>query len=166
MTLDVVLQSAGTLLSVTVNVPNAQVTLNGTPKGPAPYSEFLPRGTYSLAVHADGYTDYTATIAVQAQPVNLVVNLQPAMSTFTFVLPQDFRDPDAAANPRSQVRIFVDNRLVNAGTGLENIPIPPGMHSVRVSSGVFSARLDRFMVQPGQSYVIELNMGLDVRPAR
>jgi len=166
MTVDVVLQAAGTLLSVKVNVPGAQVSLNGAPKGPAPYSEYLPRGTYALSVHADGYADYTATINVQAQPVNLVVNLQPAVSTLTFVLPQDYRDPDPAANPRTQVRIYLDNKLVNAGRGLENLTIPPGQHSVRVSSGAFSARVDDFTVQPGQSYVIELYMGLNVRQAQ
>jgi len=165
MTLDVVMQPAGTLLSIKANVPNAQVTVNGTPKGPVPYSEYVGRGTYSVRVTADGYADYTASINVLSQPVNLVVNLQPAVSTITFVLPPDYRDPDAGA-PRGQVRIFVDNKLVNANRGLENISIPPGQHSIRVSSGVFSARVDDFTVQPGQSYVIELYMGLDVREAQ
>ena len=166
MTLDVVMQAAGTLLSINANVPNAQVSLNGADRGPAPYSEYLPRGTYAVTVHADGYADYNATINVASAPVNLVVNLQPALSTITFVLPQDYRDPDPAANPRMQVRIFVDDKLVNAGKGLENISIPAGQHSVRVSSGVFSARVDNLMVQPGQSYVIQLYMGLDVRQAQ
>jgi hypothetical protein len=166
MTLDVVLQAAGVQLSVNANVPNAMVTVNGTPKGPAPYSEFLPRGTYSVKVTADGYADYSASIALNQQPVNLAVALQPALSTLSFVLPQDYRDPDARNDPRVQVRIFVDNRLVNANKGLENIPIPPGQHSIRVASGAFSARVDNFTVQAGQSYVIELYMGLDVREAQ
>jgi hypothetical protein len=166
MTLDVVLQAAGTLLSIKANVPNAMVTLNGTQKGPVPYSEYLPRGTYSVKVSADGYADYTANINVLTQPVNLSVQLQPAVSTLTFVLPQDYRDPDARNDPRAQVRIYVDNKLVNANRGLENISIPPGQHTIRVSSGVFSARVDDFTVQPGQSYTIELYMGLDVRESQ
>jgi hypothetical protein len=166
MVLDVVLQAAGTQLSVNANVPNAQVAVNGTPKGPVPYSEFLPRGTYSVKVTADGYADYSANIALNQQPVNLAVTLQPAASTITFVLPQDYRDPDPRNDPRLQVRIFVDNRLVNANKGLENIAIPPGQHSIRIASGAFSARVDNFTVQPGQSYVIELYMGLDVREAQ
>jgi hypothetical protein len=167
MTLDVVLQAAGVQLSVNANVPNAMVTVNGTPKGPAPYSEFLPRGTYSVRVTADGYADYSASVALNQQPVNLAVTLQPALSTLSFVLPQEYRDQDTRpGDSRGQVKIYVDNRLVNPNRETQNISVPPGPHSIRVASGAFSASVDNFTVQPGQSYVIELYMGLDVRAAQ
>jgi len=168
MTLDVVLQAAGVQLSVNANVPNAQVTVNGAPKGPVPYSEFLPRGTYSVKVTANGYADYSASIALNQQPVNLAVSLQPAVSTLSFVLPPEYRDRDARpGDSRSQIRIYVDNKLVSPpGRDAQRITVAPGTHSIRVASGAFSARVDDFTVQPGQSYVIELYMGLDVREAQ
>ena len=164
MTLDVVLQAAGIQLSVNANVPNAQVTVNGAPKGPVPYSELLPRGTYAVKVTANGYADYSASVALNQQPVNLAVTLQPALSTISFVLPQEYRDQETRPGDlRGQIKIYVDERLVNPNRETQKISVAPGQHSIRVASGAFSARVDAFMVQPGQSYVIELYMGLDVR---
>ena len=168
MTLDVVLQAAGVQLSVKANVPNASVTVNGTPKGPVPYSEFLPRGTYQVQVSAPGYADYSASVALNQQPVNLAVSLQPAVSTLSFVLPPDYRDKDARpGDSRSQIRIYVDNKLANPpGRDPQKITVAPGTHSIRVASGAFSARVDDFTVQAGQSYIIELYLGLVVREAQ
>ncbi|MGA2379515.1 MAG: PEGA domain-containing protein [Spirochaetia bacterium] len=163
LTMDVVLQSTGILLTVNANVNNALVTVNDTPKGPVPYSEYLPPGMYSVRVTAAGYTDYSANIPLNTA-VNLNVQLSPAISMLAFVIPPIFRDPDMKpGDSRGQVRIFVDNRLVNPNRELERIPIAPGRHSIRIASGAFSMQLGDLVVQPGQSYVVELTMDMKVR---
>jgi hypothetical protein len=68
-------------------------------------------------------------------------------------------------DPRAQVRIYVDNRLANPAPGTDKITVAPGRHSIRIASGAFSAQLGELTVQPGQSYVVELSMGLTVRAA-
>ena len=163
LTLDVVLQSAGFLLTVNANVAGATVSVNNTPKGPVPYSEYLPGGTYAVRVSADGYTDFAANIPLN-RAVNLAVQLTPAVSTLAFVIPPGFRDPEMRqGDSRGQVRIFVDNKLVNPNRELDRIPIAPGRHSVRVASGAFSMQVGDLVVQPGLSYVLELSMDLRVR---
>ena len=163
LTLDVVLQAAGVLLTVNANVPGATVTVNNAPKGPVPYSEYLPTGMYSVRVTAAGYSDYSASIPLN-RAVNLNVQLSPANSTLAFIIPPIFRDPDMKpGDTRGQVRIFVDNRLVNPNREMERIPIAPGRHTVRIASGAFSMQLGDFVVQPGQSYVVELSMDMKVR---
>ena len=62
-----------------------------------------------------------------------------------------------------QVRIFVDNRRVNPNGELERIPIAAGRHSIRIASGAFSMQLGDLIVQPGQSYVVELSIDMKVR---
>ncbi len=164
--IDVALQPAGFLLSINANVPNAAVTINNLAKGGVPYSEYLPPGAYSVRVSANGYNDYVANVMLdRAVPLN--VQLQPAVlpSTLTFVLPPAFRDPESrGGDPQSQVRIYIDNKLVNTGRDLDRIPIAPGRHVVRVSSGSFSTQLGELVVQPGMSYMIELAFELRVRP--
>ncbi len=141
LTLDVVLQSAGFLLTVNANVADATVSVNNAPKGPVPYSEYLPAGTYAVRVSADGYTDFAANIPLN-KAVNLAVQLTPAVSTLTFFIPPNFRDPDMRqGDSRAQVRIFVDNKLVNPNRELDRIPIAPGRHAVRITSGAFSMQV-------------------------
>ena len=163
VTLDVGLKAAGIQLTVNANVPNAMVSVNNTPRGPVPYSEYLPAGTYSVRVTAPGYSDYAASIPLN-RAVNLNVQLTAANSVLAFVIPPIFRDPDMQpGDTRGQVRIFVDNRLVNPNRELERIPIAPGRHTVRIASGAFSMQLGELVVQPGQSYVVELSMDMKVR---
>jgi hypothetical protein len=165
LTLDVVLKTAGLLLTVNANVPNAMVTVNNAPKGPVPYSEYLPPGTYFVRVTATGYTDYSANLLLN-KAVNLNVQLLSANSVLTFVIPPLFRDPDVRpGDPRGQVRIYIDNTLVNPNRELERIPIAPGRHSIRVAAGGMSAQLGDLVVQPGLSYVIELSLQMNVRTA-
>jgi len=163
ISLDVVLQAAGFQLSVSANVSNAMVTVNNTPKGPVPYSEYLPPGTYSVRVTAEGYTDYTANIPLN-KPVNLSVQLAAANSLLAFVIPPMYRDPEMMqGDSRGQVRIYVDNKLVNPNHELERISIAPGRHSIRIASGAFSMQLGDLVAKPGLSYVVELSMQMNVR---
>jgi hypothetical protein len=118
-----------------------------------------------VRVTANGYTDYSANIPLN-RAVNLNVQLSPANSALTFVIPPSFRDPDVRpGEARGQVRIFVDNTLVNPNREMERIPVAPGRHSIRITSGPFSMQLGDLVVQPGQSYIVELSMQMNVRTA-
>jgi hypothetical protein len=169
MAIDVALQAAGLLLSVNVNVPNATVSINNIMKSPAPFSQYLAPGTYTVRVSAPGFVDYVANVALD-RPVNLNVQLQgipqPVVqpSTLTIAIPPALVDPDVRpGDPQGQVKVFVDNRLVNGRRDLSNIVVLPGRHRVRIASGMFSVQLGELFVQPGMSYVIELGMDLRVR---
>jgi hypothetical protein len=78
MTLDVSLRGrapAGIPFTVTSNVPDAVVSVNGVMKGGIPYSELLPRGRYQVRVTANGYGDYNATVILD-KPFALDAQLQ------------------------------------------------------------------------------------------
>jgi len=51
-------------LTITSNVPGAQVFVNGTAIGNAPASASLPAGNYSVKVVAPNYLEYNSTVAV------------------------------------------------------------------------------------------------------
>ena len=164
MTIDVALQPAGFLLTVNANVNNATVTVNNVVKGPTPYSEYYAPGSYTVRVSAPGFVDYLASVALD-RPIALNVQLQRVSpSTLTVAIPPALVDPDMRqGDPQGQVRVFVDNRLVNARREMTNIVILPGRHRIRIASGAFSVQLGELMVQPGMSYIIEVGMDLKVR---
>ncbi len=163
MTFNVRLNPLGFPLTVNANVNNAAVLINGAPKGPVPYSEYLPPGTYAVRVTAPGYAEYSSNVTL-SRAVTLNVQLIPQTSLLAFVIPPAFRDPDLKpGEARGRVKIFVDNNLVNPNGEMERIPVAPGRHRIRVASGAFSLQAADIVVQPGMSYVIEVSMDMQVR---
>lgn len=67
-------------LSVTCNVPNAGVLVNGAMVGKVPYSAQYPAGTYTVVVRWGGYNDFTQTVTLNGNfTVNAVLTpTQPA----------------------------------------------------------------------------------------
>jgi hypothetical protein len=60
-----VVQQAGRFpLTISANVPGAQVFLNGSQVGVAPLSLQVARGNYSVRVAAPGYQDFVASVSV------------------------------------------------------------------------------------------------------
>jgi hypothetical protein len=168
MSIDVVLQTAGFLLTVNANVPNASVTVNNLAKGGVPYSEYLPPGPYTLRVSAPGFTDYIANISLtRAIAMNVQLQRQPFPPTLSFVIPPAYLDPDMRpGDPRSQVRIYVDDQLVNPRREMERIQVEPGRHRIRVASGAFSIQIGEMDLLPGTSYAFELSMDWKIRTMR
>jgi hypothetical protein len=165
MAIDVALQPMGFLLSINSNVNNATVSVNNSVQGPAPYSQYFAPGSYTVRVSAPGFVDYLANVTLN-KPITLNIQLQPVAqpSTLTVVIPPALLDPDVRqGDERAQVKIFVDNRLINRGKDNDRIVVQPGPHRVRVASGAFSVQLGELMVQPGMSYIIEVGMDLKVR---
>lgn len=166
MTIDVALQRlAGFQLTVVANVPSATVAVNDMVKGGTPYSEYLPPGPYTLRVSAPGYADYVATISLtRPMTMNVQLQRQSLPPTFSIVIPPAYQNPDVRqGDPRSRVRIYVDNQQVNERNETERIQVPPGRHSIRVASGALSIEVGDIDMQPGTSYTIELSMDLKVR---
>jgi hypothetical protein len=162
MAMDVVLQPAGFALTVNANVVNATVTVNNVVKGATPYQESLPPGNYSVRVTAEGFSDYIATVALN-KPMTVNAILKSQASYVSFVVPVNLRDPDGkGGDPQAAVRIYIDNALVNRNREMEQIPVRPGRHSLRVATGPFSAQMPDFTVEAGMSYTIELSLILQV----
>ncbi len=156
------MQPAGYPLSVVVNVPSAAVFIDGAQtQGTA----IVSPGPHMVQVAAPGYQGYSATVNVRG-PLTLNVPLYPIVlpSTLSFVIPRPYHDPEIRPeDPRSEVRIFIDGRLVNPHREMERIPVQPGRHRIRVASGAFSVELGDMEIQPGTSYVLELGMDVKVR---
>jgi hypothetical protein len=165
--LDAQLQRSGLLLSINANVPNAQVEINGEVRGRIPYAERLPAGAYTVRVTAAGYADYSARVNLdRAISLNVQLQQQLAPPVLSISIPQAYLDPDNRPGDRdSQVRVFVDERMINRRE-LDRIVVAPGRHAVRVTSGALSVQLGEFEFQAGMSYVIELTMDLKVRGTR
>jgi hypothetical protein len=160
---------AGVLLTVNANVPGATVILNNFPKGEVPYSEYLPAGGYTIRVSADGYADYIASVSLD-KPVTVSAKLKAlpkadtTPGTLALVVPPAFAATDVRANdPVAQIKIYVDNKLVNANRALDGISVTPGRHRIRVSSGGLSIDVGDITVQPGMSYVIEIALDAQIR---
>ena len=171
MVIDAVLERAGYLLVVNANVKSARVAVNGISRGTVPYSEYLPPGAYTVKVSARGYTDYIASVALDS-PVTINANLSQGSAAggsafLTFVLPGEFLDPEVKDRSAGDlVRISIDGRLVNPKRELERIPVSPGRHLVRVSSGAFSVQIGEIEFFPGTTYTFELSMDIGVRAER
>jgi hypothetical protein len=161
MAFPVRLNPSGLPLTIRVSAPGAAVFVDGVNvTGTIPA---VTPGAHSIRVSAMGFQDYNSMINVSG-PLTLDVVLQSANSVLAFVIPPMFRDPEIQpGDPRGQVRIYVDNQLVNPNSQLDSIPIPPGRHSIRIASGAFSRQLGDLVVQPGLSYVVELSMDMNVR---
>jgi hypothetical protein len=164
MTFSVSLTPAGFALTVRVATPGATIFVDGANvTGTVPA---VAPGSHQVTVTAPGYMDYNATVNVTA-PFTMDVVLQSANAVISFVIPPALRDPGInPSDPRAQVRVYIDNQLVGPGLPLSGITVAPGPHAIRVASGAFSAQLGSFVAQPGQSYVVQLAMGLSVQPAQ
>ena len=169
MVVDVALERIGFLLSVNANVKTARVTINGVSRGTVPFSEYLPPGAYTVKVSARGFSDYVASIMLDG-PVSINAALQQGpqagggTALVSFVVPSEFLDPDVREKDMgSEVRIYIDGRLVNTRRELERIPVAPGRHVIRIASGAFSVQLGEIDFFPGMSYIFELAMDVGIQ---
>lgn len=142
-------------LTVTSNVPAAEIFVNGANQGRGRLNQPLPPGNYQVRVAAPGYNDFTATVNLnQNQTVNAV--LQPAMGTLNLIIPAEILDR-REGNPYAQIKLHVDGSPQN-GTSLQ---LTPGRHVIRVSSGGLS--FERMVdITAGQAYNLEVFMGFTV----
>jgi hypothetical protein len=154
----VTLQPATFQLSVnTTNVKGAQVLLNGSLAGNAPFASQLAPGTYTVTIQAPGFTSYTESFTMTG-PKNISVALQPAMGAVSIVLPAAGINTDMKGGHWSQILVYVDG-VPQKGQMLQ---LSPGRHLIKITSG--GLQVEGFYdIQAGQSYTLEPFMGLNVK---
>jgi len=142
-------------LTVTTNVPAAEIFVNGANQGRGRLNQALAPGNYQVRVAAPGYSDFTATVNLnQNQTVNAV--LQPAMGTLNLIIPAEILDR-REGNPSAQIKLHVDGSPQNS----TSLQLTPGRHVIRVSSGGLS--FERMVdITAGQAYNLEVFMGFTV----
>ncbi len=152
----------GHLLTVTSDVRGASVSINNAVKGTVPYSEYLPPGTYMIAVAAPGYMNYVTSVALNGpMTVNAqLVSSAPATVSFTF--PREFLDKNNR-DPHGQIKIYVDGKMVSARGDARSISVQPGQHIIEVTSGGLTVQTVTFEFAPGARYTVELFMELQVK---
>ena len=153
---------AGFLLTVTSDVRGAAVSINNVAKGTVPYSEYLPPGTYMIAVAAPGYMSYVTSVALNGP---MTVNAQlvsSAPATVSFVFPREFLDKNNR-DPHGQIKILVDGKTVSVRGDTKSIKVQPGQHTIEVTSGGLTVQTADFDFSPGASYTVELYMELQMK---
>ena len=161
------LEPATVPVSVTVkNVGGATVMVDGKAvyagtKGKQTVAniELLP-GSYSLQVTATDYLSLSKTITVttSSKGNNFSFELTPAMATLTFDVPPVLLNRDTK-NAMSEVKVYIDDKLMNPKGSVGSLEVTPGKHIVKVSSGGLS--ITKEINFKAASYVtLELSMSL------
>ena len=146
LTVNATLQPMGSTLSVNSNVPGAQVIINGSAQGQAPFTMTLVPGTYNLIVRAPGYLDYTETFTLNG-PRTISANLQG----------QSYTLQASAANAPGAL-IFLNGNQV--ATGSYNATLPPGTYSVVIRAAGFNDYSETFALNAPRSLVVSLQPNL------
>jgi len=63
-------------LSISSNVTNAEVVINGNHAGQTPFVAQLPNGSYTITVRAPGYLDFNQNVVVNGGPLQVNAMLQ------------------------------------------------------------------------------------------
>jgi hypothetical protein len=143
-------------LTVTSNVSNSRVYLNGSYKGSPTYKEDLEPGTYSVTVSAPGYNDFSTSIRLNGNETIHAV-LQPSKAKATVSIDPKYLNP-YIRNPLNDVEVYVDNTRQSGLTFQTN----PGRTRIRIVSGGLSVEGD-FVLKPGEEYTIEPKIELNIR---
>jgi hypothetical protein len=160
MQVEAVLRALLAQLTVTSNIQGADVFINGSLVGQAPYSAALSMGSYSVTVRAPGYFDYQADLSLNG-PQTINAALQPALASYRFVVPESFfrkGGKDEGLPLQRRVQLWVDGILDRDFSG----QLSPGLHVLRFTAGdlITEAQVE---VQAGRSYVFEPYLGINVR---
>jgi hypothetical protein len=143
-------------LTVNCNLIGAQVFVNNSLVGTAPYTGSYPQGSYAVRVLAPGYAE-ASTVVNLTHNQTLTLVLQPAMTSVQVIIPQAYLNPHHG-NPMAQIRIYIDGEPYNGFS----FNLPAGRHNIRISSGGLSFAAD-YDFAPGRSYVLEPLFSLNVR---
>ncbi|MBN2875159.1 MAG: PEGA domain-containing protein, partial [Spirochaetales bacterium] len=157
-TITVTLQPATFQLSVNAtNVKGAQVLLNGSMAGNAPFNTQLAPGTYTITVQAPGFVSYSESFTLTG-PKSINVTLQTAMGTVSVVLPAASINTDLKGGHWSQIQMYVDG-VPQKG---QIVQLTPGRHLIKITSG--GLQVEGFYdIQAGETYTFEPFMGLNLK---
>ncbi len=158
MTLPITMQPLTYALSVNAtNVKGAQVVLNGSTVGIAPFATQLPGGGYTVTIQAPGFMPYTESFSMTG-PKSINVALQPAMGMLQIQLPASAINTDMKGGHWSQIQVYIDGVAQKGQT----FQVPPGRRLVKITSG--GLQVETFVdIVAGGSHVLEPFMGLNLR---
>lgn len=158
MTLPITMQPLTYALSVNAsNVKGAQVVLNGSTVGIAPFATQLPGGGYTVTLQAPGFMPYTESFTMSG-PKSINVALQPAMGMLQIQLPASAINTDMKGGHWSQIQVYIDGAPQKGQT----FQVPPGRHLVKITSG--GLQVETYVdIVAGGSYRLEPFMGLNLK---
>ena len=142
-------------LTVTSNVNNSRIYLNGSYKGSPTYREDLEPGTYSITVSASGYNDFSTMLRLNGNETIHAV-LQPSAAEATVTIDPKFLNP-YIKDPLDSIEVYVDD-VRQQGLVFK---VEPGRKRIRIISGGLSVEGD-FIFKPGAEYTIEPEIELNL----
>ncbi len=159
-TLNFNLQQQNVNLTVTSNVQNARVVIqgngiNGQISGNASFTANLTPGTYTVRVNAPGYSPVQQTVNVNST-MTLNIPLQPQTARVNIIIPNSMLDY-TTSNPAGRIKIYDNGSEIN-GNVLELLP---GQHTIRVTSGGLAVQ-ETITVRAGEVYNFELDFGFKI----
>jgi PEGA domain len=132
-------RSTGTV-SVTSNPDHAQIYVNGNYQGKAPLTITLYPGSHSFRLTLSGYSDYTATVYVNANTnQKLNANMAPAMSG------------TVAITSLPGAMVFMDSNtqgLIPASGSLTLYNVANGNHLFKVTASGYNDWMNTVYIQP------------------
>ena len=127
-----------------------ELLINDEPVSTSSNMHVLAPGFYTISLKSDHYADKRYNIAIEkGLYATVTIPFEPITPTITVVA------PEAAT-------VFLDGSLLDAMSRTD-IGIESGEHSVHIRLGDYS--LSRtFVVEPGESYTVELEMEISITP--
>ena len=134
-------------LSVSCDLPDVAVSLNGIPRGTAPCTiERIPAGDVELSASAKGYKPFVQKLRLgegETQSVTIQLEIKPASLRVVSI-------PDKA-------RVYIDNNF-RGTTPLDIEAIDAGSHRIRVEQQGFDPNARNVELNPGESTVEEFRL--------
>ncbi len=134
-------------LTVSCDLPDVAVSLNGIPRGTAPCTiERIPAGDVELSASAKGYKPFVQKLRLgegETQSVTIQLEIQPASLKVVSI-------PDKA-------RVYIDNNF-RGTTPLDIEAIDAGSHRIRVEQQGYDPNARNVELNPGESTVEEFRL--------
>jgi len=171
------LEASTVKVEIVTNVPASVRIMGGTAdvsvQARTPVTLDLIPDQYNVVLEAPGYDQAIRGIVVDPKGVDPKTKvqrysfvLQASMATLDLVFSRQFLDPDLKEEreARKLVKLYLDGKLLNPkGELVESVPVEPGKHRIRVTSGGFSFQADEYDFQPGVHYTVELMLQLLIK---
>ncbi|MCX7023512.1 MAG: PEGA domain-containing protein [Spirochaetes bacterium] len=150
-TVNAMLQAMTAPLSINVNVPGAEIWLNGGRYGQASgntFSAAVPPGSYALTVRAAGYTDYNTQINVMpGSGYSASVTLQPATAPLSLTI-------NVAG-----AEIFLNGSSIGRAQGQQfATQVMPGTYALTIRAVGYADFNAQINVMPGSGYAGNINL--------
>jgi hypothetical protein len=135
------------VIKINASPANAQITIDGKPKGKAPFSENIEQGEHTILIEASGYKKHEQTVVVERSKdcvINVALNVQPGTLSIS--------------STPSGATIFI-NDMQNEKTPLTVTGLQPGRYTIRAEKNGYDNSTRE--VELGPDGKTEINIILD-----